>query len=67
MHFQSKIEQLYDAEPQDRSAIKRLLDETRTSVKIKFDVNFDAIQKQLTMSEEWDQRAQAILDLPPDD
>ena len=58
---------LYEAIPQDWSAIQNLVQKYKDSICINYDVEFDAIQEQISQSEKWDERAQLILKLDIED
>ena len=41
--FQKQVSDMFDAEPQDRKAIKEFVDKQKEEIKINYDVEFDAI------------------------
>jgi len=43
--------------PQDKKAIKELVESTKADLKINYDIEFEAIEEQFVQSELWDEKA----------
>lgn len=58
------MDSLEEEVPQNREKINTLVSETRSSLLINYDTEFDAIQTQITKSQAWEDKALSILQMP---